>query len=254
MTTPRAEPVNPSGSRSKRVPPARTGPLRNPMAAGTPQSGPNPARAVPRAEANGVLQKALECGVQTAYAVIDDYMKRGYEAARKSRDNPNNRGHMGEEKSSYNNWSNPWGTISPLMEQWSVAMRAWSDAWSTMMPGARPGMWPPAAWNPGYSPAHAGAASSATAVTVEVSSRRPTEVSANLKPGVELLGKLTADSFVPALQKGVSISHQGGRLRVSVAIADDQAGGRYSGVIRASDGCVIGDLTVVISEPRTEPA
>jgi hypothetical protein len=199
-----------------------------------------------------VLQKALECGVQTAYAVIDDYMKRGYEAARKSRDNPNNRGHMGEEKSSYNNWSNPWGTVSPLMEQWTVAMRAWSDAWSTLMPGARPGGWPPAAWNPGYPPAHAPAPS--PSMTVEVSSRRPTEVSANFKPGVELLGKLTADSFMPPLHKGVSLSHQGGRLRVSVAIGDDQAAGRHSGVIRASDGCVIGDLTVVISEPRTEPA
>jgi hypothetical protein len=249
MTTPRAEP---SRSRSKRVPPARTGPLRNPMAAGTPQSGPNPAKAGALAGANGVLQKALECGVQTAYAVIEDYMKRGYEAARKSRDNPNNRGRMGEEKSSYNNWSNPWGPISPLMEQWTVAMRTWSDAWTALMPGARPGGWPPAAWNPGFPPAHAPA--TAPSMTVEVSSRRPTEISASLKPGVELLGKFTADSFVPPLQKGVSLSHHGGHLRVSVAISDDQAAGRYSGVIRASDGCVIGDLTVVISEPRAEPA
>jgi hypothetical protein len=249
--------MNPSRARSKRVPPARTGPIRNPMTGQGKADGPQAGGSVTSDETfrpvpvtSSAVREALECGVQTAYAVIDDYMRRGYEAARRNQENPNGRGHMSEDKSSYNSWSNPWGPMSPLMEQWSMAMRTWTDAWSAMVPGARMGAWPSATWGQGGSYS----AAPPPAVSVEVSSLRPVEVTAHFKPGADLTGKLVADSFAPPLQKGVSISHQGGRLRVSVSIAMDQAAGRYNGVIRAADGCIAGDLTVVIEERTAEPA
>jgi hypothetical protein len=276
--------MNPSRSRSKRVPPRRGGPVRNLMAplrdktdgekkngekkngmpGGTwPASGTvvdEALRAASKTAAisNEALRGALECSVQTAYAVIDDYMKRGYAAARdlnpSGRDNPNNRGYMGEDKTSYSSWSNPWGPMSPLMEQWSVAMRAWTDAWTALIPGARPGMWPPPMWNMGGM-ASASSTGPTPGVSVEVSSKRPVEVTANLKPGTDLMGKLTADSFVPPLQKAaVAIKYQGGHPRVSVTVADEQPAGRYNGVIRGTDGSIAGDVTVVIAERTAEPA
>jgi hypothetical protein len=196
------------------------------------------------------LRGALECGVRTAYAVIDDYMKRGYEAARNNSSQNGNSSHGGEknpmsnEKPNYTNWTNPWGPMSPLMEQWTMAMRAWTDAWSAFIPGARPGGWPVAgnASASGYS-----AGGNASCVSVEVASPKPTEVAVSLKPGMEQ-ANLSADSFVPALT-GVAVCRKAGRVHVKVTVAADQAPGRYTGVLRAADGSIAGDLAIVISSP-----
>lgn len=135
--------------------------------------------------------------------------------------------------------------MTPFIEQWSMAMRAWTDAWSAFVPGMRAGSWPPPPFNAG-GPVYPTPAQPSTAVSVEVTSNRPTEVTVNLKPGCEQMD-LTADSFVPALTHPVSITRTGGRLKVSVSIANEQAAGRYNGVIRASDGSIAGDLTVAIA-------
>jgi hypothetical protein len=231
--------LNPSHPRLRRTAPERSGPIRNRLTSAPSQPGTVP----------GALRGALECGVQTAYAVIDEYMKRGYEAARNRDNNSDRRDHVNgksnphNERSSYGGWSSQWGPMTPFMEQWSMAMRAWGEAWSAFVPGMRAGAWPPPfhAGGPGFS-----APAQPFAVSVEVASTRPTEVTVNLKPGCELMD-LTADSFVPALTHPVSITRTGSRIKVSVTIANEQASGRYNGVLRASDGSIAGDLTVAIA-------
>jgi hypothetical protein len=236
--------LNPSHPRLRRAVPERSGPIRNLLTS---------VHRIPASEwgpPSQPLRGALECGVQTAYAVIDEYMKRGYEAARNHnnysdrRDHVNGKSNPQNERSGYGSWSSQWGPMTPFIEQWSMAMRAWTDAWSAFVPGMRAGAWPPPPFNAGgpvYPPP-----AQPSAVSVEVASNRPTEVTVNLKPGCEL-GDLTADSFVPALTHPVSITRTGGRLKVSVSVANEQAAGRYNGVIRASDGSIAGELTVAIA-------
>ena len=233
--------MNPSHSRLKRVPPKRGGPIRNSMNSETHNAG--------RPETiSGALRGALECGVQTAYAVIDEYMQRGFNAARNNQKSGNGRLHMSNERSNYGNYgqnAGSWGPMTPLMEQWMAAFRLWTDAWAPLM-GGRPGAWPSPFPAPGYGPTNYPAAAPPP-ICVEVSSSRRTEVIVQLKPGADL-AQPSADSFVPPLLKNVTVDRRHGRLHVLVTIADKQPAGRYNGVIRAADGCVVGDLTVVISD------
>ena len=232
--------MNSSHSRLKRAAPERSGPKRNPLV-----SAANGAASKPASIANAALGGPLECGVRTAYAVIDEYMRRGYEAAR-SQERHTGESNMNNEKPNYGNFFNPWGPAAPMMEQWATAMRAWTEAWSAFIPGMAQTGWGQQAYGcppPGY-PA---GASSPQPVSVWVSSQRPVEVTVNLKPGYSAKD-LTADSFVPPLVKSISIQRKEGRLHVSVPVANEQAVGRYTGVIRCSDGSIAGDLTVVISD------
>jgi hypothetical protein len=231
-------------SRLKRIPPERNGPIRNPLIgagpAPPPTPGPTPAAA---------LRGALECGVRSAYAVIDEYLKRGYEAARQNNHQQNGRDYMNGEKPNYGTWSNPWGPMAPLFDQWSAAMRMWAEMWAPFLPGSRQGAWPwPATGGAPYAGSYGAAAAAPQPVSVKVASKRPTEVTVNLKPGADMT-QATADSFAPPLVNSVSLDCKGGVLSVSVAIADNQPPGRYSGVLRGADGSVAGDLTVVITGP-----
>jgi len=230
-------------SRLKRIPPERGGPIRNPLI------GAGPAVPLtPGATPGAALRGALECGVRSAYAVIDEYLKRGYEAARQNHNPSNGREYMNSEKPNYGSWSNPWGPMAPLFDQWSAAMKTWAELWAPFLPGGRQGAWP---W-PGAGPtgSYAGCYSGTAApqpVSIKVASKRPTEVTVNLKPGVDVT-QVTADSFVPPLIKSVSLDCKGGILTVSVTIEDKQPAGQYSGVLRGADGSVGGDLTVVITD------
>lgn len=235
--------MNASHSRHKRVQPERGGPIRNPLT-GAP---PRPSTTTGPAEA---LRGALECGVQTAYAVIDEYMKRGYEAARMNPLSQNGKGHMSHERQNYGSWSGPWGPMTPLMDQWASMMKMWTDAWTAWMPGGRFGNWPQA-WTAAASGFSSQAAGAPTPISVEVRSLRPTEVSVHLKPGAELM-ELTAESFKPELHSPITLSSRPGRLKVRVSVAHDQPAGRYSGVIRTADGSIAGDITITISESSAE--
>src|SRR5690348_12920101 len=82
--------MNSANPRRKRVKPERHGPIRNTLAPNsTPPvascaAGPADAAGTPPAAETGpgdVLRETLECGVRTAYTVINEYLRRGYDAA-----------------------------------------------------------------------------------------------------------------------------------------------------------------------------
>ena len=75
--------------------------------------------------------------------------------------------------------------------------------------------------------------------SVEVASKRPTEVIVQIKPGAGAM-ELKADSFAPPLLDSVALHRDQGRLQVRVTVSDAQAAGRYQGVIRAADGSIAG--------------
>jgi hypothetical protein len=198
----------------------------------------------------------LERGIRTAYDVIEEYMRRGYEAAGNNQHQSDMRGQMNYNRSNYNrsnynSWQNPWGPMGMITEQWLMAMRTWTDVVSSFVSGCPPQQ----AWNPAGT-CHPNEAPVPT-VSVEVSSQRPTEVTANLTPCADVI-ELTADSLhgagidAPPI-KHVSIAREPGRVRVRVKIAADQPVGFYRGAIRnKADNCPVGELTVRIAEPHRE--
>jgi hypothetical protein len=250
--------MNPPSSRLKRTPPKQSGPVRNSMAL------PLPPRAVqesgaprdPVAAAGAAVCGALENGVSTAYALIDEYMRRGQDAARGIFNDPTRRGYMSDERPGFpggfnsappSSSANPFNSANPLSmltEQWMMAMRFWSQAMSSFVPGG----WPPAGMNP-FAPQQNTAPPK---VSVKVSSSRPVEVTANLYPGLDLLG-LTSESLRAEASKAApidpaEISRESGMIQVSIKVGAKQPAGRYHGYIRKkADGSVAGELTVVIS-------
>jgi hypothetical protein len=154
---------------------------------------------------------------------------------------------MSNDQSNYGNWYGSWGPMTPLMDQWTAAIKTWTDAWSSFMPGGRQGFWPMPPWMPQAPASGFPAAGAPAPISVEVSSLRPTQVTVNLKPGTGLM-ELAADSFSPPLRRNVTLQPRSGVLQVRVSVAPDQPTGRYNGVIRAADGSVAGDISIVISD------
>lgn len=236
MTTTRA--------RVQRTSPEQNGPLRNPMAP-TRSSAETGAPGDMFTAAGAAVCGVLENGVRTAYAVIDEYMRRGQDAARGVFNDPNRRGPMSDGSGSYgggfNSWNNP---MAAMAAQWMAAMQAWSQMFSNYMP--------PGWQQPGMNPFAYGQAPAATAVAVKLSSSRPAEVSASLMPGVDPLSvvcdSLRADGGGGKPIDGVTIARDGAAIQVAVTIAATQAAGKYHGFIkRKMDQGIVGELTVMVS-------
>jgi len=238
--------MKPRVQRRKRTPPEQNGPVRNPVAprnkpeSGTPRD--------PFSTAGAAVFGALENGVRTAYAVIDEYMRRGQEAARDIFNDPNRRGFMSDDKTNfpggYNPWNNPMASMSMFTEQWMAAMRAWGQAWSAFVPSAG---WPMAGMNPFAPPA-----GQTPTVTVAVSSPTPVEVTANLHPAQDsatlIAEPLRADGFTAPQIEAPEIVRQPGAVRITIKVAAKQPAGRYRSTIRRkADESVAGDLTVVVA-------
>jgi hypothetical protein len=237
--------MNSSASRHKRVPPERRGPVRNPIAAPL-RDKVDSAAAGPAAP--GVLREALECGVQTAYTVIDQYMRRGYEAARSNQNHPDGRGHMSDGTKFGGRPTGPWGPFGAPLEMWMGAVRAWTEAWSAFMPGMTQNAFNPAAMM-GFPPCPPAAAPT---VSIYVSSERPTEVTASMSPCTDLnaleTSDLTSDTASQQM-KGISISGGlGNTVRINVPVTADQPPGTYRGRISCR-GLNVGSVTVVITGP-----
>ena len=212
------------------MPPDRNGPIRNPLA-------PRPVPQQPHAPNSPAAPGALENGVRTAYAVIDEYMRRGQEAARGFSSDPDKRDDMSDYRGNYGGGFNPWGPFAIFAEQW---MRTWSQAFSNFMPG-----WPQPGW-----PA-AGYQAGAPRVSIQVSSARPAEVTASLQPGMD--SQLACDPLRPETCAASPIDPPSVvcdpvGVRISVRVNADQPVGRYRGCIRRkTDGNAAGEITVVIT-------
>jgi hypothetical protein len=240
--------MSPSSPRLKLKQPKQTGPVRNSMAA-QPASAPRAAGEPrdPITAAGTAVCGALENGVRTAYAVIDEYMRRGQETARNLFYNdPNRRGTMSDDRGSFSGGYNPSNPMAMFTEQWMAAMRAWTQAWSSFVPGA----WQQNMMNP------FAAAAAAQAVSVKIASARPVEVIVNISPhlsSVPDLHELVAETLRTEGPKTATIAppeivREPGKVRVSIKVADKQPAGHYRGVIRKkADGNVAGDLTVIVS-------
>jgi len=206
------------------------------------------------AASDAAVQGAVECGVKTAYTVIDEYMRRGRETAGRHQQRPNWRSDMSDDPRNYGNWSAAWGPMWPLVAAWGQAMQAWTTAVSNFVPGGAPqGAWNPYWWAGAAGPAsYAPGAATSPTVSVEVSSRCLTEVTVSVAPGSDA-GTLAADALAiddgsdaPALV-GTAIACTPGHVRVSVTVPNDQPEGRYSGAVRNAAGMQVGALTVQVS-------
>jgi hypothetical protein len=236
--------MTPVVSHLQRTPPERCGPIRNAMA--PPRPGPKASK--PVTAAGSAVCGELENGVRTAYAVIDEYMRRGQDAARGISNDSNRRGDMSDYKSNYGGgYNNPPNPFAMLTEQWLMAMRMWSQAWSAFMPG----MWPQQGW-PTPSGMPQGYEALAPKVSVQVSSTRPVEVTVTVNPGSDLLGlaaePLRPEGFAATAIEPPTITHDPGCVRVAVKVAANQPAGRYSSFIRKkADESIAGEMTVVVS-------
>jgi hypothetical protein len=238
--------MNRSDTRVKRERPERTGPIRNPLmpppkvnGAASHDGGQPGSR--PGWTSEGTLRDALECGVRTAYTVIDEYMRRGYEAARNNRDNQTEGGYMRDYRNYYSSGTNPWGWFASPMLPWMSLMRAWSD----MLCAFTPGCMPPPMWNtacPGT------ASAPLPGVSVWVVTSREAKVTASINPGAEC-ENLKCSSLTDAHGheiEGVSIQSLQGMVCIHVPIKAEHTKGSYSGKIRTSDGSTVGSVNVVI--------
>lgn len=245
--------MTPSSPRVKRTAPDRSGPIRNPMAPrgqARPESGPP---RDPISAAGAAVYGVLESGVRSAYAVIDEYMRRGQEAARATSYDFYKRGPMNEDRPNFGAGygNNPWGggynnvpnPLSMIMEQCMMAMRMWTQAASAVMPGGfpQPGMYPSGFNEPaGHS------------VSVKVSASSPVEVEVALPPGPCFGGLVCdparAEGFTASQIDAPTVEREHGGVRVTVNVAALQAKGRYRALVRReTDGGIAGELIITVS-------
>lgn len=250
--------MKPRSSRLKRAQPKQSAPVRNPMVAPpSPSAVPahdSTAARNPVAAVGTAVCGALENGVSTAYALIDEYMRRGQDAARGIFNNSNRRGYMSDERPGFpggfnappSTNSNPFNSANPLAmltEPWMMAMRVWTQAISSLAPGG----WPPAGMNPFLAQQDA----APPKVSVKVSSSRPVEVTAHLHPGLGLLGlasePLRAETSKAAPIGPAEISREGGVIQISIKVRDKRPGHYHGYILKKADGSIAGELTVVLS-------
>jgi hypothetical protein len=244
------------GLRQKRTPPDRVGPIRNSRLGFVVPPATAPAPAAEPLEPVTEVCEALERGVRSAYAVIDEYMRRGRQAARSFQDATNLGGFVMDDKSNFGGsgfggsgfgGSNPWGSMPPIAEQWMAAMRAWANAWAQFIPGGIPPMWNPAAYGMGPN----APTMPAWPLTISVTSSRPTEVTATITPGCDAVAltvePLQAQGIAAPPIDGVTAVRSAGALKLTVKVKPDQPEGTYRGTVRKSaDGCPAGEVIVVI--------
>ena len=281
-TTRKVDRMNSSASHRTRTAPERYGPIRSAMATLRPPRVPgNPPDVV--SAAGSAVFGMLENGVRTAYAVIDDYLRRGQETARGLFNDSNRRGYMTDDRvnpgSGFGTGAGfgpggPFGTMNPmaLMTQWMQVMQAWTQFWFSMMqsPNQQSMMGMPFMGVPGMPGVHqartathqseqAGARQSAApastdvrleSVTVAVTSFSQAECTVNVTPGsyVGLVcDPLRPSGFQATPIDAPTINYQGGTLRAAIKVPNQQAVGRYTGLVRSlPDQFAVGDITVVI--------
>jgi hypothetical protein len=262
--------------RLKRDPLPRSAPIRNPVIPGTragrtgrpPDAEPPPNPTAPPEPfggfetAAGGLNGAVERGVRNAYAVIEEYMLRGREAARQYQQAFNQGEQMNNDPRHCNDWGGgggPWGAMGQMgamgpmgpmgawMAPWMQMTRVWMDCMRAFVPmptdaGGYGDQW------------GAGCSSSTTArrrprLSVLVSSRRLTEVVVDITPGAEStnleVGRLRHQDESAWLEIS-EIRCEEGQLRVRVSVPDDKPAGRYLGEVYDDRCCKRGEIMVKV--------
>lgn len=229
-------------TRLQRTPPERSGPIRSRIAPPVKPDGGAPPDAF--AAAGSAVFGVLENGVRTAYSVIDEYLRRGQDAARTIFNNPERRGPMNnEDRGNFPGGFNPWSPLAMATEQWMTAMRAWVQAWSAMVPGA---------WQAPWMGPFAGNEPPSPTVSVKMASARTAEVAFKLYPGHDLAclvsEPLRAEGFAAPSIESVTVERDPGEVRVTLKIGAEQPAGRYRGLVRReTDKSVAGEMTVIVS-------
>ncbi|MBK8249813.1 MAG: hypothetical protein IPK85_20840 [Gemmatimonadetes bacterium] len=206
------------------------------------------ARLVVEAAAEPVLG-AAERGVHTAYTVLDEYLARGKEAAKRYQVPSPGTPDMNDNRQGNGAWG-AFGPMGPMMAQaagpWMQVARMWTDSMAQFVPGGQQAVNQWMAMWPGMT-GPTGAAAGARAA-VRVASTRPTTVQVSLAPDAEYMTLSTAlASAAGEALGGVTISATDGRVLVSVTVADTQAVGTYRGAIVDGGGNPRGELTVDIA-------
>jgi len=192
--------------------------------------------------AGATMQGAVERGVDTAYTVIEDYMRRGQQAAGRYRDRT-----QGERTMNGDNYSNGYGPMGAMMEPWMQAMRMWTQTMSAFVPGgaAMGSEWMNAFTSPLYGAQHGG-------VAVRITSATPAEVAVDVDPRAYCvplkaapLVHTTTPGTAPALV-GVDLQYVDNRCRVSITVPHDQPAGTYSGAVLDNAGLQRGTLRVIL--------
>jgi len=194
------------------------------------------------------VSSVVESGVRTAYAVIDEYMRRGQDAARAIFNESDTGGFMNNYRqncsggNAYGSGFTPWNPMAMIAEPWISAMCAWSQMWCSMVPGFRqPAMNPCTSTEDRPEP-----------VNVIVVSKGAVEASWTICPGTDLncietedlLAQGIAANPIPAAR--VQYRAQG-KPALRVEVPDGQAKGTYRGIIRRkSDRYIVGEVTVEV--------
>jgi hypothetical protein len=251
--------------RKKREPPVQTGPIRNRINAGRPASPSRSGYTIGAAiddsidtarriveTADATVMGAVERGVATAYTVIDEYMIRGQQAARRyQQGNPRSDdmsdGRQNGNGRQFDAWSSmPWDQMSAMMAPWMPMMRMWQDSMSAFTQGT-----PMADWMNALNPQAmmAMARGGRVRIGVQIASDTPASVVVELDPGAERMN-LSADALKHATDRdapsiaATSIECSEGIARVRVTVPTDQPAGSYRGRIVDDAGAVRGNLTV----------
>jgi hypothetical protein len=249
-------------SHRKRPQPERFGPARSVMATlRPPRTSETPQDVV--SVAGAAVCGMLENGVRTAYAVIDEYLLRGQEAARGRFNDSNKRGFMTDDRGNLGGERGPnfgfgpggvlgqgiFGTLNPtaMMTQWMAAMQAWSQFWFACVQAPLQ----PFSGIQQQQP-HTSTGVQVESVTLAVTSQAQVESNVNLTPGNYLQGlvcdPLRLDGNPETYIAAPTISYyQPGILRVTINIPAQQTLGCYRGLIRRQpDQYAVGNVTVVI--------
>jgi hypothetical protein len=205
------------------------------------------------ATADATVKGAVERGVDTAYMVIEEYMRRGQEAASRFRQrNGGGRSDMNDDQQRFGPFGNASGPMGPIFAPWMQAMRMWTDAMATFAAGGGPTVDLMNRFLAGFAVAR-------PKISVEVSSQYPTEVIVALDPGAELT-KLTAEPLVNGDDKnapplaGTVMECATDVVRVRLTVPNDQPAGQYRGAIKDPLGIKRGELVAhVKGSPTAKP-
>ncbi len=229
--------------------------------------------------AEATMQGFVERGVNTAYQVIDEYMRRGQEAAQ--RFSPPGFGSAGPGYANpgfaadaagawAQNLAGPLGqAASSMAVPWVLLLRAWADSLAPMAPMAgQAAGWPSAPGAPAGATEAASAATSAAPsaaspaapasatgprakITVECVARQPAEMAVSLEPGADLAAlhaKWSCEGAGAAGPGDVVVYSEPGHVHVRLALCEQSAPGRHVAALVDGQGQEWGSLSVRIAQ------